>query len=104
MRAEPSLCGCAAGDGLSGAAKEDHLPVPRRLLPAGGAGGRGRVPRWLRPGCTCSRDVCADVARAGQGVRGGSSTQAPDLRTPGSPYGLGGAANALRMGASGASG
>lgn len=70
MRAEPPLRGCGAGDGLTGAGKEDHLPAPGDCFQlAGAAKPRVGPRRWLgSAGCECSRDVCADVAHSG-GVR-----------------------------------
>ena len=100
MHAESLLCGCRAGDGLSGVAKEDHLPAGGDCFQLAGAGGRGWGPRWLRLSCTCSRGmcvcvcvcVCVYVAHAGGGACGDAFPhhhQAPDLRTPGPADGWG---------------
>lgn len=83
--------GAGLGTALQGPAKEDHLPAPGRLLPAGlGSKGPGWVPGGGSGRAVTAHVTCVQTWRLGWGLRGGLHTQAPGLMTLGSPDGFGG--------------
>lgn len=92
--------GAGLGTASQGPAKEDHLPAPGRLLPAG-PGSKG--PGWV-PGRGSGSAVAAHVMCVPTWLARVGSVQTlvlPARQPPGSPDGFGGSASVLRSGGMG---